>query len=241
MEDKIKKQLLNKSGSKSSIISNNIFSAVSVVFPPKQADMQITDPTLTASNLQTRQNINNAREEESLFCEMNLEKESLITFSLKNKQEVVCKKELVLSACPIIANHKEFDSSQKKINILVPDWVNAPMIKEFFIYFEDENHTNFTISTRQLLLMSDYFDNQVLVSKIILNEIIPYLNISNCLPLLEDSYLKLHSKKTKNKVWFDLFYECLNFSGKNLAALFLHKENKLTSINNKVLEEIIEK
>jgi hypothetical protein len=239
MAQKAKIQLAEGNQSKLSGNSNKIFSVKYVMPPSKQADTQISDSSMKSSQIVTNQ-IQSLAKEDSVYSEFNLNKENNILFSVNENEEICFKKEIVLSACPIIAHHKELDLKHKRISVVLPKWVTVPMVKEFFIYFEDEDYTNFTISARQLLLISDYFDNQLLVTKIIKNEIIPYINTLNCLLYMEDSFLKLNSK-TKNKIWFDLFYECLNFCSKNLVALMNGKDQKLKKINKKILEEIIEK
>jgi hypothetical protein len=89
----------------------------------------------------------------------------------------------VLTYCPAVSKHKHLRNSQnvKEITINLPEWISVKNVSEFFIYIHDENYSNFTISVRKLLLISDYFNNQEIVGKIIKNEIIPYLNKENSL------------------------------------------------------------
>ena len=227
-----------------------IFKVLNKNLPVKSGDTDVCDTvnisklskndTIACLNVLTGYKSNDDNSSSSKY-EFNVFKESKITFKIKEKETFSYNKQTVLTACPAIANHKDLDLTQKNITINLPDWISLINLKEFFIYIKDENHSNFSISTKKLLLISDYFDNQALVSKLIRNEIIPYLNSDNCLMNLENSYLKLNMGQCKNKVWFDLFYESLNCSAVNFSFLIENNFEKIKAINKKVLEEMIEK
>ena len=224
MVDKLKSNL-QENFSKISYNSNKFSTVNNIIPPPKQADSEIEESSIKTSQSHSRQKYTESRlNDESLYSEFNLNREQSIIFKVKDNDYLSFKKEFVLSACPVIANHKDLDLKNKHISVVLPKWITASMVREFFIYFSDPEYTNFSISSRQLLLIADYFDNQTLVSKILKDEIIPYLNSENCLMYLEDSFLKLNMKQASiNKIWFDLFYESINFCGKFFIFLLLSR------------------
>lgn len=161
---------------------------------------------------------------------------STIIFKSKDNQMTI-NMFIVLDACPAIQRSIK-EITRKDVIISLPDWITPKNVSEFFIYYNDENYSDFSISVRKLLLICDYFDNQVLVSKVINSEIIPYLNMENSLLFLEDSFLKLNSN-AENRAWFDLFYTALSSVSKYLIFYLENSYEKLKNVNKKILEEII--
>ena len=169
--------------------------------------------------------------EESLF-------KSVIIFKSKENQ-ISINTQTVMDACPAIQSSLK-DCMTKDITITLPEWITSKNVNEYFIYYNDDSYSDFSISVRKLLMICDYFGNQVLINKVIMNEIIPYLNKDNSLLFLEDSYLKLN-KNADNPAWFDLFYTSLLSVAKNLIFYLENAYEKIKTVNKKILEEIIEK
>lgn len=179
--------------------------------------------------------------EENKLIEINSVQEEIITFIIKENEKISYNKHFVLNVCPAIARKINHNLTLMKISIVLPKWISKAMLTEFFIYYYDNDYDKFTVTSKQLLLVSEYFENDCLVTSIIKNEIIPYLSNENCLRNLEDSFYKSCLKNFKNEIWFKWFYESLFYCGKNFIYLLQNHFEKIKSLNQKLLEEIIEK
>jgi len=137
----------------------------------------------------------------------------------------------------------------------MPLWITSNEVLEYFFYSKNqENIENsnenfnpfpFSISSRKLLQIADFFNNQSIIIKIIKEEIIPSISEQNSLLYLEDSYEKLTKGSQKGEYidneWFDLFYASIDFISKNFLGFLTHKFENLILINKTVLGEIVEK
>lgn len=161
--------------------------------------------------------------------------QSRVFFNFKNGNQISIHLQKAQKACPVIKDKFEFDNQE--ITFYVPEWITESNLSEYFLYQSNENNKNLSINIKKLLVIADYFNNQILVKKIINNEIIPYLNVDNTLEFLEESYVKLKL----NSNWFDLFYASLKSAATNFTFYLDNEYEKIKHLNKKILEEIIEK
>ena len=137
----------------------------------------------------------------------------------------------------------------KNILVKMPRWIS---IEDFTNYlnitkFGIENNSVFTFN--KLLLLSDFFENNEFVGKLVKENIVPNFDYSNVIDYLENSYLKLSSSKENslpvNISWFELFIKSIDFVSKNFV-FYLNPDNseyfdKLKGLNKKILEELLDK
>ena len=127
--------------------------------------------------------------------------------------------------------------------ISIEDFTNYLNITKFGI----ENNSVFTFN--KLLILSDFFENNEFVGKLVKENIVPNFDYSNVIDYLENSYLKLSSSKENslpvNISWFELFIKSIDFVSKNFV-FYLNPDNseyfdKLKGLNKKILEELLDK
>ncbi len=168
--------------------------------------------------------------------------DSQVFFRFFDKSYLSYSLNTVFDACPIIANQTQsIKIAFKEININLPKWILTNDIIEYFLYINDEA-INFNLSVRKLLFIADFFENQIVICKIIHNDIIPNLSKDDSLLFLEDSYTKLNSGLERNNcVWFDLFYSCFRVVEMEFQYFLENEYDKIILINKDILEEVIEK
>ncbi len=130
----------------------------------------------------------------------------------------------------------------------MPSWISSRELTEYLIYSKDEEDTDFeyTIQMRKLLQIADFFNNDLIVSKVIEDEIIPQIDHENCMMFLEDSFQKLSTESPGEEIeksWFDLFYNTMDYLSKNFLDFLKVEEHvsNLKNLNRKVLVEIFER
>ena len=125
----------------------------------------------------------------------------------------------------------------------MPQWINSNDLMEYFFYFKNGTNHDFTIKSRKLLLIADFFENEQLIKVLITYDIIPKLEQNTALCFLEDSYQKYSNGIDQNEHWFELFFESMNYCSKNLLYYITNEETsrKLIKMNKKILEELVEK
>lgn len=108
---------------------------------------------------------------------------------------------------------------------------------------------NSKINLTKLLKICEYFENYDYSVLLIRDVIIHNIDKFNCASLLILSYEKLgisssaENTQTANQAWFDLFYSSLDVMAKHILYFLEDTQQilKITSLNNKILEELIEK
>jgi len=97
-------------------------------------------------------------------------------------------------------------------------------------------------NAKNLLQIADFFENSLIVQKLIKTEIIPKLNKENCLAFLEDSYQKLTTRNEScEEIWFHLFVSSMETVAENFLYYLQNNFKLITHTNKKLLEEIAEK
>ena len=195
------------------------------------------------------------------FSKTSSKKSSYIKFHFSNGDYLSVDKNQFLSFNPSIFNNSNISIQNINENLLQ---INMPrnITKEelsFFISVADESTTksfkdeeifemndNRDIKANKimnLLKISDYFNNEEFIIKLI-NEIILPFNYDNIIiELLEYSYKKLSfisEHKEQNNAYFDLFYHSLENISKN-EKIVLNNLDKIKFLDKKIIDEIIEK
>lgn len=144
--------------------------------------------------------------------------------------------------CPILSpfllQHQR--KQKKEFMVELPSWITPNNMIEYILYINDEEYLNFNCSVNKLLAIADYFNNQIVVTKILKGDIIPHLSTEDTLTYLEYSFNKL-SSNNDNSSWMELFYESINSIAKNLPYFLEEHYSKLQEIKTEIIEEIIEK
>ncbi len=131
----------------------------------------------------------------------------------------------------------------------MPRWISIHDFKTYLSIIKHGIEFNSVFTFNKLLLLSDFFENNDFVEKLVKDNIIPNFDFSNVLDYLENSYLKLSSAKENslpvNISWFELFIKAIDFVSKNFV-FYLNPENsefleKLSGLNKKILEELLDK
>jgi hypothetical protein len=186
-----------------------------------------------------REMVVNKIEEEDKIHVGSLFQQVILVFS--DKSELTYDVSIVIECCPAIApyliNQRDTD---KNIQIEIPNWISCSNMIEYFLYINDEKYLNFKCSVNKILAIADYFNNQTIITKLLRADIIPNINIEDSFLYLDYSYNKL-SNKTDNYVWFDLFYESINFIAANLPYYLKMNFSKIQEMKIDIVEEIIEK
>jgi len=131
----------------------------------------------------------------------------------------------------------------------MPRWITIQDFKTYLSIIKQGIEYNSVFTYNKLLLLSDFFENNDFVEKLVKDHIVPNFDYSNVIDYLENSYLKLSSSKENslpvNISWFELFIKAIDFVSKNFV-FYLNSENsefleKLIGLNKKILEELLDK
>ena len=133
------------------------------------------------------------------------------------------------------------------ISIIVPENIAEKDLIEYFDYVliskNDKNlFSNYDFENiHKHLSILEFLNNQKLIKEIIINKIIPNINFNNAINLLELAYSKLFKNENQKEVWFNLFYDTINFMAKNFVFYIKSHYDIVTNINKKILEEVLNK
>mgnify|MGYP000902680861 CR=1 FL=1 len=132
------------------------------------------------------------------------------------------------------------------MRIILPKWVSIESLQIILYYLKTAkidptiNYGN-TNLIQKLLWLSDFLQLEEF-QKLFLNEkMIPKINCQNTLMLLSESFKKLRIAEDSSEIWYLLFNTSMNHVAKNLVWLIENKRSELLDINEKILEEIIER
>jgi len=94
---------------------------------------------------------------------------------------------------------------------------------------------------QRVLWLADFLQIEDFEERCIVNLVIPQIDVNNCLLFLNESFKKLKACEESNDIWYNLLNHCINFISKNLINIYRANNNMVGKINNKILEEIIER
>lgn len=135
--------------------------------------------------------------------------------------------------------------SNEGLRIKLPRWVPKSSLEIVLIYLKYDkipDISNASTSTIQRVLwLGDFLRLQEFQQKFIQDKLLPSLNKSNCVVFLNESFKKLCSSEACPDSWYALFNSSMNILAKNLGWNFLNKKTDLFQMNDKILEETIER
>ena len=127
----------------------------------------------------------------------------------------------------------------------MPKWVTKSSLEYVIHYLKYEKvpeNVDYTDNLLQRILwISDFLHLETFQQMFIKEIIIPALNNKNCLMFLTESFKKLKTSEESSDSWYVLFNNSMNVTSKNLPWNFFNKKAELLQINEKILEEIIER
>lgn len=162
---------------------------------------------------------------------------------------------LAVKGYPDILSYLNFDTKQ----LTLPDWIDYKMLRDYFEYVklcyeiqDNDNHssnTQYNYNFKKLTQLSNYFNNDTILSYIIKLNIEPNINIDNCFNLIADAFnycssnhsLDIINAKASDKLranWFKLFLKLRTFIINNLLSMLSNQ--RLMKLPIKLLEDIIE-
>ena len=195
------------------------------------------------------------------FTKTSSKKSPYIKFHFINGDNLSIDKNQLLSFNPCILNNNNISIQNINDNSYQ---INMPknITKEELSYFlsitesgtksiKDENifdvNDNKDIKGNKimnLIKISDYFNNEEFIVKLINDIILPFNYDNIIIELLDYSYKKLcintEQKEKVNNAYFDLFYNCLENISKN-EIIVLNNLDKIKYLDKKIIDEIIEK
>ncbi|EWS73316.1 C2 domain protein (macronuclear) [Tetrahymena thermophila SB210] len=173
-----------------------------------------------------------------------------IIFCYDGKEEAVELKSLSESGLirEILIQHPPI-SPQNPLTVTLPKWVSQEVFSVFNDYIRKKNLNSWgdrsiqlTDQTLQRLLwMGDYFQIDDFQYKCITDVLIPRIRVNNCLLFLNEAFKKLKACEDSCDIWYMLLNTGMNFTAKNLIHIFKNNPQELNKINNKIMEEIIER
>ena len=131
--------------------------------------------------------------------------------------------------------------------LYLPDWMDIKNLKDYFLYVKlsydsDEQEINQSVSQikfnfKKLIQLVNYFENDVIFEHMIKMNIIPNINIDNCISLINDAfnyYTQIEENIVMKNLWLGLIEILTNFLTENFMS-YLNEES-LTRIKklNKV-------
>jgi len=127
----------------------------------------------------------------------------------------------------------------------LPKWVTKFALEKILAYLRygqspEINDANLN-GIQRLLWLSDFLGLEEFQHKFIKEKVIPSLTASNCLIFLNESFKKLKSSEESSDSWYVLFNFSMNTLAKNLDWNYSQKRNELLQMNDKILEEVIER
>ena len=132
--------------------------------------------------------------------------------------------------------------------LYLPDWMDIKNLKDYFLYVKlsydsDEQEINQSVSQikfnfKKLIQLVNYFENDVIFEHMIKMNIIPNINIDNCISLINDAfnyYTEIKENIVMKNLWLGLIEILTNFLTENFMS-YLNEES-LTRIKklNKVI------
>ncbi|KAL4492386.1 hypothetical protein ABPG72_005521 [Tetrahymena utriculariae] len=173
-----------------------------------------------------------------------------IIFCYDGKEEAVELKCLSESGLirEILIQHPPI-SPQNPLTVTLPKWVSQEVFSVFNDYIRKKNLNSWSDRTIQLtdqtlqrlLWMGDYFQIDDFQYKCITDVLIPRIRVNNCLLFLNEAFKKLKACEDSCDIWYMLLNTGMNFTAKNLIHIFKNNPQELNKINNKIMEEIIER
>ena len=137
--------------------------------------------------------------------------------------------------------------------LYLPDWMDIKNLKDYFLYVKlsydsDEQEINQSASQikfnfKKLIQLVNYFENDVIFEHMIKMNIIPNINIDNCISLINDAfnyYTEIKENIVMKNLWLGLIEILTNFLTENFMS-YLNEESltRIKKLNKVILNNVI--
>ena len=137
--------------------------------------------------------------------------------------------------------------------LYLPDWMDIKNLKDYFLYVKlsydsDEQEINQSVSQikfnfKKLIQLVNYFENDVIFEHMIKMNIIPNINIDNCISLINDAfnyYTEIKENIVMKNLWLGLIEILTNFLTENFMS-YLNEESltRIKKLNKVILNNVI--
>jgi hypothetical protein len=165
-------------------------------------------------------------------------------FNNGNKQQIDIK--LALLGCPEILSKINFEKREYKL----PNFIDQKNLLDYLSYINIINQNNdieyIKINTREfnfkkLTNIANYFLNEKALEKMINLNILPNIDIENCINLINDAYFYINNKLTDNllNIWKFYYEKLKTFIIKNFIEI-LNKQTNIYKLNKNLSQIILE-
>ena len=158
---------------------------------------------------------------------------------------------LAIKGYPSILNNLNIQTR----TIQLPDWIDEKNLKDYFKYIElnydnhmmshNNNFLQYNFNFKKITQITNFFENEPLLYCIFKKNIFPNINLENSVSLLLDAYKYCSSDTVSNEgiksLWYNLLLKTIDYISDNFLYYLEKEETKLSKINLKVMEEILEK
>ena len=137
--------------------------------------------------------------------------------------------------------------------LYLPDWMDIKNLKDYFLYVKlsyepDDQEINQSVSQmkfnfKKLIQLVNYFENDVILEHMIKMNIIPNINIDNCISLINDAfnyYTEIKDNMLMKNLWLGLIEILTNFLTENFMS-YLNEESltRIKKLNKVILNNVI--
>lgn len=137
--------------------------------------------------------------------------------------------------------------------LYLPEWMDIKNVKDYFLYVKlsydtDDQEINQSVSQmkfnfKKLIQLVNYFENDVILEHMIKMNIIPNINIDNCISLINDAfkyYTEIKENIVMKNLWLGLIEILSNFLTENFMS-YLNEDNltKIKKLNKVILYNVI--
>ena len=137
--------------------------------------------------------------------------------------------------------------------LYLPDWMDIKNLKDYFLYVKlsyepEDQEINQSVSQmkfnfKKLIQLVNYFENEVILEHMIKMNIIPNINIDNCISLINDAfnyYTEIKDNMLMKNLWLGLIEILTNFLTENFMS-YLNEESltRIKKLNKVILNNVI--
>ncbi|CAK86439.1 unnamed protein product (macronuclear) [Paramecium tetraurelia] len=126
----------------------------------------------------------------------------------------------------------------------MPKWLTMEAFSVFqqFLNNQLDIQRKYTDQTLQRLLwLGDHLQMEFFQETVIRDLILDRVSVQNCILFLNEAFKKLKACEDSQEVWYQMLNVCMNFTARNLLLIYQSNPIDLNKINQKVIEEILER
>ena len=173
----------------------------------------------------------------------------IITLIISDTSQMKIDLKLAVKGYPNILSILNFNTCE----LYLPDWMDIKNLKDYFLYVKlsydsDEQEINQSVSQikfnfKKLIQLVNYFENDVIFEHMIKMNIIPNINIDNCISLINDAfnyYTEIKENIVMKNLWLGLIEILTNFLTENFMS-YLNEESltRIKKLNKVILNNVI--